>query len=187
MTEEKKDSKSKIIIILLIVIIVLLAGGGAAFILLGNNGTQADSNGSAVAQTQNENPLILKHEEGAMAIDNDSLQKIIDEMERTPPGYITLDYKNQVVSMDGENFDCYFGNAPENTQDLFFTLYEDDTFTDYIYLSGLISPGEGIYSFKSEKKLDPGYYDMILMFTQVDDTGTTMTSQTSVYVHVKVG
>lgn len=193
MAEEKKDSKSKIIIILLIIVIVLLIGGGVtAFVLLNgqnNDNIISDSGVSEPsAMEDNSNKLKLDYDSGAVALDADSLQRAYDEMvEKTKDGYISIDFYNEAISTDGENFQCRFGNSELNKRDMFVSVYLNGQLDDEFYLSGLLRPGQMITNFKSSKKLDDGTYDAVLVFSQVEDDHETLSYQTSVVLTLKVG
>lgn len=184
MAEENKDSKSKVIIIVLIVLLVLmLTGGTVMFIILTSAPDTSEIAESIVTTEQSnpKNPLILDYDTGAVAIDEDSLQKAVDEMyEKTQNGYMTLDFQNSAISDDGINFVCHIGNDPKNTADMFVNIYKDNTLSEQLYLSGLIPPGKGLESFTSEQKLETGTYDAVLVFTQVEDDHETLKAQVSV-------
>lgn len=198
MAEEKKDSKSKTIIILLIVIIVLLIGGGVtAFVLLSNGsqqqpasvteGVSTPQQTAAPETTAADNKPKLAYEAGAIALDEDSLQKAYDEaVKKTEEGYISLDFFNEAYSTDGENFECRIGNAPENTSDMYCAIYLDSSFSQQVYLSGLIRPGEQIAKFKSNIKLETGTHEAILVLTQVMDDHETLKAETSVVLQLVV-
>ena len=194
MAEENKDSKSKIIIIVLIIVIVLLVAGvgvGAIFII--NNGKDADKPAETTALSDSaepagsSNPLILDYDAAAVALDEDSLSKAVEELrEKAQSGYVNLKFKNLATSDDGIHFQCYLGNSDGNIYDMFFNIYKDATLSEQIYLSGLVSPGNVIESFDSEIKLDPGEYSAIIMFTSVSDDHTTMISQVPVEITLVV-
>ena len=194
MAEENKDSKSKVIIVVLITVIVLLVAGvgvGAVFILNSSNEGSDRSEIPTTAETlkddNNDNPLILDYDNSAVALDEDSLSKAVEELrEKSKNGYVNLKFKNLATSNDGINFDCYLGNSDGNVYDMFFNIYKDATLSEQIYLSGLVSPGNVIESFESEIKLDPGEYSCMILFTSVSDDHTTMMSQIPVEITLVV-
>jgi predicted metalloprotease len=197
MAEEKKAQSQKVIIIVLIIVIVLLVAGGAvaAVILLGGQNTaNVAQTTTAPTATQaagtikkNDNPLILDYDNSAVALDEDTLQKQFEELqEKAKNGYVNLEFQNVASSSDGINFECHFGNAAANVEDMFFNIYKDMTLEEQIYLSGLVAPGNAINSFVSEIKLDPGEYKAIIFFTTVSEDHQTMTSQTPVELTLKV-
>lgn len=118
---------------------------------------------------------VLKYDEAAVALDEDDFQKQIDEMmEKVEDGYISIAHKSQAVSTDGENFECYIENGIDNNYDMYINIYKDTTAQEQILLTGLIPPGKGISSFKSEIKLEKGIYHALLVITQVEDDHETI-------------
>ena len=63
----------------------------------------------------------LGYAEGTTVVeDPDALQKAVDEMyAHAAEGGVTLEYKNDARSTDGENFSCYIANAAENRYDMY--------------------------------------------------------------------
>ena len=192
MAEEKKDAKSKVIIIVLIIIIVLLAAGigiGAVFVLSEKEEPviTAQMTSEADIGKTNDNPLVLDYDSSAVALDEESLSKIVEELrEKAKNGYVNLKFKNLATSTDGKHFDCYLGNSEGNIYDMFFNIYTDATLSEQIFLSGLVSPGNVIESFESEIKLDPGEYSAMILFTSVSDDHQTMISQVPVEITLLV-
>jgi len=188
MAEGKKDSKSKIIIIVLVVIIVLMVAGSiTAFILLNNNNNEnqvADNNNIVTTEPdskpENSNPLKLNYDAAAVALDENGLEKQIDEMRKNSEGNVSLEYKNEAQSTNGMDFECYLANSELNSEDMFIAVFTDANMTDQIYLSGLLKPGTSIQSFKSEIPFDKGSHSAVCMFTTVGDDHETMTSQLAV-------
>ena len=191
----KKVKRQKTIIILLVIIIIILIICKIIIIIhCVTNHTQTTSGISGISSVivpedvKDNNPLRLKHEGGAMAIDETSLQDLVDDLLKTPPGYISLNFRNTAISKDGEHFDCFIANDPSNNFDVFLTLYSDATRTDQLYLSGLISPGEAIYTFRTERTLDYGMYDQcVLVISEVSEDGTQLISQTNIALTLQVG
>lgn len=192
MAEEKtKDSKSKVIIIVLVVVIVVLLGGGAAaFIMLNNSGSEIAQTGGtadqivAVSSGSADNP-ILKYDEAAVALDENGLERQIQEMKNNS-GDVSLEYKNDAVSDDGKNFACYLANSDLNTEDMFIAIFTDGTLTEQVYLSGLLRPGTSINQFESETEFKPGTHSAVALFTSVGDDHETMTSQLAVEIKLTV-
>lgn len=192
MAEEKKDSKSKIIIVLLIVVIVLLIGGGAAaFLLMNNNGEgqtgpaqTAAADTAVTAENKNNSPL-LKYDDAAVALDENGLEKQIEEMKNSE-GNISLEYKNEAESTDGTHFICYLANSDLNTEDMFIAIFTDANMTEQVYLSGLLRPGTSIQEFDSEIPFEKGKHSVVCMFTSVGDDHESMTSQIAVEVMLTV-
>jgi hypothetical protein len=193
MAEEKKDSKSKIIIIVLVIVIVLMAAGGVtAFILLNNNnGNQTKDDNPAVtteaeSKSENSNPLLLNYDSGAVALDENGLEKQIEEMRKNSEGNVSLEYKNEAESTNGKDFNCYLANSELNTEDMFFAVFTDASMTEQMYLSGLIKPGTSIQKFTSDIPLEKGEYSAVCVFTTVSDDHETMTSQIAVELKLTV-
>jgi Tfp pilus assembly protein PilW len=193
MAEEKKDSKSKVIIVLLIVVIVLLIGGGvAAFLLMNNNGEgqtepaqTAAADTAVTAENKNNSPL-LKYDDAAVALDENGLEKQIEEMKKNSEGNVSLEYKNEAESTDGTHFICYLANSDLNTEDMFIAIFTDANMTEQVYLSGLLRPGTSIQEFDSEIPFEKGKHSVVCMFTSVGDDHNTMTSQIAVEIMLTV-
>ncbi len=66
------------------------------------------------------------------------------------PG-VTLEYKNDARSEDGENFSCYIANAVENAYDMYIQIFADAELTDQLLLTGLLRPGTGHTDRKSTR------------------------------------
>jgi uncharacterized protein YxeA len=188
MAEEKKDSKSKIIIIVLIVVVVVLIGGGVvAFIMLNNNNSNVADNNNTTTTTsavETRSP-ILKYDEAAVALDENGLERQIQEM-KNAAGDVSLEYKNDAVSNDGTHFDCYLANSDLNTEDMFIAIFKDASLEEQVYLSGLLRPGTSINKFESEIKFEPGLHSVVALFTSVGEDHETMTSQLAVEIKLTV-
>ena len=190
--EEKKDSKSKIIIIVLIIVIILLIGGGVtAFVLFNNSNANKQqpvesSTGTTVSEEKEKNPLILDYDNGAVALDENGLERQIEEMRKNSEGNVSLEYRNEAVSDDGKHFTCYLANSDLNTEDMFIAIFRDQELDSQMYLSGLLRPGTAINEFDSEIQLETGEYTAVAMFTTVGDDHETMTSQIAVEIKLIV-
>ncbi len=108
--------------------------------------------------------------QGVVATDPETLQDQVDKMyeQAKQPG-VALQYKNMMVSEDGQNFTCFIGNSADNAYDMFITIYADQALTDELFLSELIRPGERFEQVTFSRKLDPGDYTGYVVYTQVDD------------------
>jgi hypothetical protein len=169
----------------------MAAGGTAAFILLNNNnGNQANDDKSAVTtdsdQKSGNNPLQLGYDSAAVALDENGLEKQIEEMRKNSEGSVSLEYKNEAESTNGKEFDCYLANSELNTEDMFFAIFTDASMTEQMYLSGLLKPGTSIQKFTSEIPLEKGEYSAVCVFTTVSDDHETMTSQVAVELKLTV-
>lgn len=182
MAENAKENKSSktVIILLLIIIFLLLAGGiiAAVFLLGKEDDVQSDDDISG--------RVTLPYEAGAVMMDEESLQKQVEAMHDQADEGIGVRYKRVAVSNDGENFVTEIGNSISNSYDMYLDIYMDDSLEEEIYVSGLLQPGASIYEFKINKKLDPGEYESVLVFTQVEDDHATLHAQTMVYMTLLV-
>ena len=189
--EEKKDSKSKVIIVLIIVIVLLLCGGTAAFLLLNNGSGTAPSDDVAVTTAnvvtdEPQNPLRMDYDNSAVALDENGLQKQLEDLQKNAGDNISLEYRNEAISKDGKTFQCYLANSELNTEDMFIAIFTDASMSEQVYLSGLLRPGTSIQEFQSEIQFEPGEYSLVAMFTSVSDDHETMTSQIAVELKVTV-
>lgn len=122
----------------------------------------------------------LGYEENAVVVtDEDELQKIVDDMQNRDSS-ISLEYKNVAGSSDGTNFSCYIANSAKNRHDMYIGIYSNAEYDEELYLSQLLRPGSGIKAFECNKKLEPGSYNAVLVFTLVGDDHETIKSQTPV-------
>lgn len=170
---EKKDRKKKVFL-LLVIILVLVAVGVCVFLWYRNREKDDDDSGK------------LGYEATAVVVtDPDELQKMVDDM-ANQNGKISLEYKNVAQSSDGSNFDCYIANSASNVCDMYIGIYTDATYEEELYLTQLMKPGSGITSFKCNKKMEPGHYDVVLVFTLVEDDHKTIRTQTTVTYSLNV-
>jgi hypothetical protein len=113
--------------------------------------------------------------EAKVMLDQDSLQAAMDAaMENAKDGNISLLYKNNAYSSDGENFECYLVNSSGNLYDAFFTIYANADMTDELFLSQLVPPGSGFENITLEHSLDDGDHVVYVAVTQVktdEETG----------------
>ena len=196
MTEEKKDSKSKIVIIILIIVIVLLllAGTITVVVLLRNDNSKTETDnvqtsiGSDISTKSDNGVPILDYDDSAVALTPEDLEKQFSEMQdKVNAGQVSLEFQNAAFSENGTDFTCYLANSESNTEDMYFNIYRDGSFSEQIYLSGLLPPGKVIGSFQSEIHFDPGKYEVVVLFTTVSNDHKTITSQTPVVITLEVG
>ena len=97
----------------------------------------------------------LGYAEGTTVVeDPDALQKAVDEMyAHAAEGGVTLEYKNDARSTDGENFSCYIANAAENRYDMYLQIFADSELTDQLLLTGLIRPGSAFDNISLEQSV----------------------------------
>jgi len=158
---EKKKNSMTIVIALLCALLVVMV---VAVVLLLRRPPER------VTQSQTPGGKLGYAEGTTVVEDPDALQKAVDEMlEKAAEPGMTLEYKNDASSKDGETFQCYIANAVENTYDMYIEIYGDAELTDHLFLSGLVRPGEAFDNIKLEKKLDRGTHRVFVAFTQVEE------------------
>ncbi len=180
---EKKSNKLNVVIIILIIVLILLVGI-VGYMLLGRDSSEPADD---TEQTQVFGAPVLKYDEAAVVLDEQQMFERIQQMqEEVAKGNMALEYKNLAVSKDGVNFACHIANSLANDTDMYFNIYLDNTYEQQILLTGLIPPGQGIGSFESEIPLEPGVYDTVLVFTQVEDDHETIKAQVQVVYQMRV-
>ena len=182
MAEETKtaNNQKRVIIRLVIVIIVLVAAGGALAFHFLNQEQPTEDGGDAPE---------LGYAEGATVVrDENALQKALDDMAaKVAKGSMILEYEADLYSVNGKDFKCYLANAPENTYDMYFDMYNGNDIKEQFYLSGLLKPGQALDKIELKTDLPDGDHDAVLFFTTVEDDHKTLHSQISVTVTLHVG
>ncbi len=115
--------------------------------------------------------------EGVTAIDQEGLQKAVDEMMEEPEKAVSLYYTGSASSSNGTDFTCYLGNSPANEYNAFYALYADAELTDMIFLSDLLRPGEAFQSITLEHALPKGTTVVYCALTLVEDDLETIHNQ----------
>ena len=164
--EEKK--KTWILPVVFAVLLTVIAGLLAALLLQGR-GAQEASRTTADIQADNGGFKVGYATEGVTAVeDPEALQRAIDEAyaKAQEPG-VALSYRNDAVSTNGVDFDCYIGNSTDNAYDMFIDIYADDALTDEIFLSELLRPGQAFEKITLKHPLEPGTHRVYVAFTQV--------------------
>lgn len=90
-------------------------------------------------------------------------QMAVDEMYRQATageGSVSFSYKNTATSTDGKTFECYIANA--NTKDIFISIYGDAEFTDELFLSQLLKPGQAFETVTLNHALEPGKHQVFV-------------------------
>ena len=153
-----------VIIVLLIVVLAVVLGRGKPV-------ESIDISDGAVPK--------LGYAEGVTMVDDpDALQKAVDDMyAKAAEGNIALEYRNEAVSEDGQTFECYVANSLANSYDMYIDIYDDNTLSNEIFLSGLFRPGEAFREIKLNQKLDPGTHTVYVAFTQVEEDLATIHGQ----------
>lgn len=168
MPQESSSPKRNKWIVLLFIAIIVLVTAVVLFFLWKSKGKEED-NGGKIGYDAN----------AVVVTDEDELQKLVDEINRND-GKISLEYKNIATSKDGKNFSCYIANSVKNKYDMYLGIYTDADYTEELYLTQLMKPGSGIKNFQCKKKLKPGTYDVVLVFTLVEHDHVTIHTQTNV-------
>ncbi len=183
MAEETKtaNNQKRIILLLVLVIIVLVATGGAlAFHFLNQEQPTEDGGGDAPE---------LGYAEGTTVVrDENALQKALDDMAaKVAKGSMVLEYEADAYSVNGKDFKCYLANAPENTYDMYFDMYNGSNIDEQLFLSGLLKPGQALDKIELNTALSDGDHSAVLFFTTVEDDHKTLHSQISVTMNLHVG
>lgn len=177
-TRDEKSSKNLIIILLIIIILLLIAGGIILFFFLKKEEPNAPLPG--------EDGFKIQYDGAAVALDEDSLRRQMEDAIKAAEGTMALKYSNEAHSTDGTNFSCYIGNSAANEYDMYVNIYLDEELTQQVLLTGLIPPGSGIQDFESEIPLEPGIYNTVLVLTQVEDDHATIHAQVMVTLTLSV-
>jgi hypothetical protein len=112
----------------------------------------------------------IGYQEGLTVVeDPGALQNAVDDMIEKSRQAVGLEYKNDAYSSDGTNFVCYIANAERNQYDMFIAIYGDEDFTDELFLSGLMRPGQAFDHLTLNHALDPGGHTVYVAFTQVEE------------------
>lgn len=176
--KNKGDNKAKLLKVILpaaalVVVIAVLAG----LVIVKNTGGDSEPE----SETGNESQTKIGYEANVIVSQDDDIQGVVDDMyKKAEEGNMALEFKTTAYSSDGENFSGYIANAISNSYDMFLAIYEDSTYENELYLTGLIPTGSAIDSFKLSKKLDKGEYNTVLVFTQVEDDHATIHAQVAV-------
>lgn len=144
--------------------LLILAVAALAVVLI-TRGTAGDR------AAEESSPPRIGYAEGTTVVDDpDALQAAVDEMlaKAGEPG-VGLEYKNDAVSYDGVNFDCYIANAGANQYDMYIDIYADAEMTDEVFLSELMRPGTAFEKVTLNRALETGNHLVYVAFTQVED------------------
>jgi len=156
------------------VLIVAVAGLACAVGAMGYTMATRSAPPTEPAAQSNDGGLQIGYADSAVVLEADDLQKRVDEMnEQTAEGSMRLQYKNDALSSDGTSFACFINNADTNRYDMYIAIYSDAQYTDELFLSGLIRPGEGFDNVTLNRELDEGTHRLFVAFTQVktDENG----------------
>lgn len=167
--ENEKNRQKKKSIIFFIIIVLLL--GIIAIFAIGTMLSKEDKETTSGA---------MKYETNVVVDDAKALQDAVDELfEKTKEGQMSLEMQTEANSKDGKKFTCYLANSNMNSYDMFMVFYRDDT-QEEIYRTGLIQPGARIEEFTLDKQLEPGNYDVTIVYNQVEEDMQTIHAQVNV-------
>lgn len=106
--------------------------------------------------------------EAQVILTQEELQAALDSArENDRLGNIALMYKNDALSSDGINFECYIVNSAHNAYDMYLMIFADLELTDQLYLSRLVPPGSGFNKITLEHALEKGDHTVYVCLTQV--------------------
>ena len=83
------------------------------------------------------------------------------------------------------NKTSYLANSAKNKYDMYFGIYTDTTYQDELLLTQLIKPGDGLQTFKTSRKLEPGTHEAVLALTQVKEDHKTIQSFVTIILKVE--
>lgn len=131
---------------------------------------EADPEEQTESEENSSGPKLKYASQGVTAIDEDSLQKSVNELMKADEGdRMALYYKNNAYSTDGNNFTCFIGNSPANPKDAYFVLCKDSELEDVVYISDLLRPGEAFESLTLEDALGEGSHTIYCGQTMVNE------------------
>lgn len=174
--ENKSDKRRSISPVAIIVPTAIVAAAAVAItVIITSQKAPADTGGPKIGYAQ-----------GAVAMDEDALQKLVDEMAHADGDGLVTEYKNDAISYDGENFSCYVGNSPANLYDMYIQMFADEGYTDQIFLSELLRPGTVFKEITLEHSLPRGTHKVYTVFTQVEEDLETIHGQVVVTMNFTV-
>ncbi|MBQ9493557.1 MAG: hypothetical protein IJR54_07495 [Oscillibacter sp.] len=141
----------------------------ATAVLLSGCGKKQEAEAPPAERTGTGGLRIGYEEDLTVVEDPDTLQKAVDRaIEQSREG-VGLEYKNDAYSSNGTDFICYIANAESNQYDMFIAIYGDEAFTDELFLSKLMRPGQAFDHVTLSHPLDPGSHTVYVAFTQVEE------------------
>jgi hypothetical protein len=163
------NKKAWILPVVFIVLLAIIAALLAALLLQGRNAGNVVEMTSAPAPANDSGFKVGYATEGVTEVeDPEALQRAIDEaFEKAKEPGVALSYRNDAVSANGVDFDCYIANSTDNAYDMFIDIYADQALTDEIFLSELLRPGQAFEKITLKHPLNPGTHRVYVAFTQV--------------------
>lgn len=171
---------------LVLVLIIVLLAGAAVFLAVGKFGGEFQPDAENLGDG---NTPLLGYEEGITVVDDpDAFNKAVeDAFSKAEEGIVPLEYLNDGHSTDGKIVECYIANPLSATYDIYIQIFADDTFSDQIYLSGLIPPGKAIRELTLDHSLEKGDHRVYVIYTQVGEDHKTIHGQVTVTMDFYVG
>lgn len=163
---EKKKNKA-LVPILIVILIVVIAAAAVIIIKLLN---KEDDGGNSLNYTS----------EAGIGYELNATVLTSGDIAVSQPDGVAIRFVPMARSEDGENFVCEIANSYANALDMYIDIYLDANYEEEIYLSGLMRPGEGITSFKTNRVMSKGTYDVVLVATTVEDDHKTLVGQSAV-------
>lgn len=109
----------------------------------------------------------IGYDQGATVLDKeDTVPSLTDQ---PSSGGVTLSYRNNAYSTDGNHFNCYIANSPVNQYDFYLDIYANPEYTDRIFLSGLVRPGFVFEEIQLTRPLEVGDHTVYVVVTQVEE------------------
>lgn len=103
----------------------------------------------------------------------EDLNERVDAMlENASQEGISVEYKNEAFSTDGETFECYIGNPLKSAYPMYITIYADTTFQEELFISGLLKPGQAFNKVTMSRVLEEGTHVLPICYTQVYEPHT---------------
>ena len=154
------------------ILVPVVSAAAAVAVTLGvvtviNNGKESGQQANVVSETSNRVGYAV---EGVTVVDDENaLAKAVEEAVRSSQQGITLSFKNDAFSNDGQTFSCYLANAEQNEYDAYIEIFADDTLEEQIFLSQLLRPGTAFDTITLNRALDVGNHEVVVVFTQIEE------------------
>lgn len=153
--------QNKLVIALSVALIAVVAGGAVVI-------TRLMSRDVAQAPVQSAGLQIGYEADVRTALTEEDLQAQMDALLNSD-SMMSLEYKNNAVSANGKDFECYIANASLNSYDMYIGLYADSALTDELFLSQLLRPGTAFDRVTLNRALEPGVHTVYCVMTQVKE------------------
>lgn len=165
----EKEKKKNVLVPILIIVLVLVIAAAAVIIvkLLGREDESTSLNWTS---------------ENGIGYEVNAKVYTSGDIAYSQPEGVAIRFKTVATSDNGTDFACEIGNSTANMLDMYIDIYDDIAMEpeNEIYLSGLMRPGEQITSFKTNRQMPKGSYDVVLVTTLVEEDHKTIHAQSSV-------